>query len=58
MTSGRIHYHLLVVMAQDIPTGFDFAAVKGGDYRSASEYLRKEWKFWRETAPKYGFGRT
>jgi Arc/MetJ-type ribon-helix-helix transcriptional regulator len=58
MTSGRIHYHLLVVMAQDIRTGFDFGAVKRGDYRSASEYLRKEWRFWRETTPKYGFGRT
>jgi hypothetical protein len=58
MTSGRIHYHLLVVMAEDIRTGFDFAAVKRGDYRSASVYLRREWSFWRETAPKYGFGRT
>jgi hypothetical protein len=27
-------------------------------YRSASDYLRREWKFWRVTAPKYGFGRT
>ena len=58
MTSKRIHYHLLVVMAGDIRTGFDFAAVKRGDYRSASDYLRREWKFWRQTAPKYGFGRT
>ena len=58
MTSGRIHYHLLVVMAEDIRTGFDFRAVKGGDYRSASVYLRREWSFWRATAPKYGFGRT
>ena len=58
MTSKRIHYHLLVVMAEDIRTGFDFAAVKRGDYRSAGEYLRREWKFWRVTAPKYGFGRT
>jgi hypothetical protein len=58
MDSKRIHYHLLVVMAEDIRTGFDFAAVKQGDYRSASDYLRREWKFWRETAPKYGFGRT
>jgi hypothetical protein len=45
-------------MAQDIRTGFDFAAVKRGDYRSASDYLRREWKFWRGIAPKYGFGRT
>jgi hypothetical protein len=58
MDSGRIHYHLLVVMAEDIRTGFDFVAVKAGDYRSASAYLRAEWFFWRETAPKYGFGRT
>ena len=58
MDSKRIHYHLLVVMAEDIKIGFDFAAVKRGDYRSAGDYLRKEWKFWRETAPKYGFGRT
>lgn len=58
MDSRRIHYHLLVVMAEDIRTGFDFKAVKRGDYRSASQYLRREWKFWRQTAPKYGFGRT
>jgi hypothetical protein len=58
MDSKRIHFHLLVVMAQDIRTGFDFAAVKRGDYRSAGGYLRREWKFWRESAPKYGFGRT
>ncbi len=58
MSSQRIHYHLLVVMAQDIRTGFDFQAVKRGDYRSASAYLRAEWAFWRNTAPRYGFGRT
>ena len=58
MTSKRIHFHLLVIMAEDIRTGFDFAAVKQGDYRSASDYLRREWSFWRATAPKYGFGRT
>ncbi len=58
MDSGRIHYHLLVVVAEDIRTGFDFKAVKRGDYSSAGDYLRREWKFWRETAPKYGFGRT
>jgi hypothetical protein len=58
MDSQRIHYHLLVVLAQDVRTGFDFAAVKRGDYRSANTYLRREWQFWRGTAPKYGFGRT
>lgn len=56
--SRRIHYHLLVPVAEDIRTGFDFAAVERGDYRSAGDYLRREWRFWRVTAPKYGFGRT
>jgi hypothetical protein len=58
MDSGRIHYHLLVVMAEDIRTGFNFAAVKRGSYSSASPYLRREWSFWRSNAPKYAFGRT
>lgn len=55
--SGRVHYHLLVDMAQDIRTGFDFDAVKRGDYRSASRYLRKVWRYLRRVGPKYGFGR-
>ena len=45
-------------VAAGIRTGFDFAAVGRGDYRSASPYLRGEWLMWRQTAPKYGFGRT
>ena len=56
--SGRIHYHLLVALDADIRTGFDFVAVKRRDYRSASEYLRSEWGFWRHVAKTYGFGRT
>lgn len=56
--SGRIHYHLLVVLDGDIRTGFDFIACAKGDYRSANKRLRDEWFFWRKTAPKYGFGRT
>jgi len=55
--SKRIHYHLLVVLAEDIRTGFDFAAVEQGNYSSANSFLRSEWSFWRVTAPKYGFGR-
>lgn len=56
--SGRIHYHLLVVMGSDIRTGFDFTAIARHDYRSAGPQLRKEWVFWRRTAKEYGFGRT
>ena len=56
--SGRIHFHLLIVCPEDIRTGFDFAAVDSGDYKSANRWLRGEWSFWRATAPKYRFGRT
>lgn len=56
--SGRIHYHLLVVIGFDIRTGFDFAAVDAKDYSSANPALRAEWAYWRKTAPSYGFGRT
>lgn len=58
MKSGRIHFHLLVVLGTDIRTGFDFAAAGRGDYRSANSGLRAEWAFWRGTARDYGFGRT
>jgi hypothetical protein len=60
MKSGRIHFHLLVVLAGgvDIRTGFSFEQAGRGVYASANDALRKEWTFWRTTAPLYGFGRT
>jgi hypothetical protein len=58
MRSGRVHYHCLVVLANDIRSGVDFEAFNRGCYASASEPLRSEWAFWRETAPRYRFGRT
>lgn len=57
MKSGRIHFHLLVVLPVDIRTGFNFAEAENGVYSSANKYLRGEWAFWRATAKKYGFGR-
>jgi hypothetical protein len=58
--NGRIHYHLLVVLKDDIRTGADFAEfAKGkGHYQSANPALRLEWTFWRKTAPQFRFGRT
>jgi len=56
--SGRIHFHLVVTMRNDIRSGFDFAGIARRDYRSAGNHLRSEWAFWRKTAPSYGFGRT
>lgn len=58
MKSGRIHFHLLVVLPVDVRSGFDFEAAKREDYRSANQYLRGDWAFWRQTARSYGFGRT
>lgn len=54
---GRIHFHLVVVMSQDIRTGFDFDQVKRRDYSSASAYLKAEWAFLRALMPEYSFGR-
>ena len=56
--SGRIHYHLLVVLDQDIRTGVNFEAFANGNYGSAGPHLRAEWAFWRNAARAYGFGRT
>lgn len=56
--SGRIHYHMLIVLDQDIRTGFKFQEADQGNYSSANPKLRSEWAFWRNTAKKYGFGRT
>lgn len=56
--SGRWHFHCVVVAPGDIRTGSDFDAFDRGDYRSAGPLLRREWAFWRETAPRYKFGRT
>jgi len=56
--SGRVHFHLVVVLNADIRTGFDFGQAERGIYTSASPALRAEWAFWRNTAKKYGFGRT
>ena len=58
MKNKRIHFHLLVPVGSDIKTGFDFEAVKRRDYRTASVSLRAEWAFWRQTVPRYKFGRT
>lgn len=62
--SGRIHFHLLVPMAADIRSGFDFEQVNDDKlpprerYKSASPALKEFWADMREAAEKYGFGRT
>lgn len=55
---GAIHYHLVVVVGEDIRSGIDFEALAKRDYRSASPYLRSIWRDLRKHLPKYGFGRS
>ncbi|HVU15530.1 MAG TPA: hypothetical protein VHD32_01295 [Candidatus Didemnitutus sp.] len=54
---GKIHFHLVVVLEEDIRRGFNFDQVRNRDYSSASPYLKAEWKWLRETLPSYHFGR-
>ena len=56
--SGRIHFHLLVALPFDARSGFNFSEIAQGKYSSANKKLKSEWFFWRQTAHKYGFGRT
>lgn len=55
--SGRIHYHFVLVVPEDIHTGVDPEAIAQGDYATANKALRREWAFWHKTCKKYGFGR-
>lgn len=61
--SGRIHFHCVVSLRDDIRTGFDFAQAtdvfldKRTRYSSASSALKAEWSFLRGACEKYGFGR-
>lgn len=54
--TGRIHFHLVVVMPGDIRSGFDHEAIKRRDYSSACMLLEDEWAFLRHNVTKYGFG--
>lgn len=59
---GGIHFHLVVVCDADIRGAINFRAAfppggGRGDYRTANDALRGEWRFWRENAERYGFGR-
>lgn len=55
--SGRIHWHLVLVLLEDIRTGVAFDEFDRGNYQSAGKYLRSLWKDLRRILPRYGFGR-
>lgn len=54
---GAWHLHLLVIVAQDIRSGVEWAEFERGIYRSASPYLRSLWALLRARCAAYGFGR-
>jgi hypothetical protein len=66
---GSIHFHLVVALAFDIRTGFDFARLQAATPQDRAEKgfwralageghpILAEWAFWRKTAKAYGFGR-
>ncbi len=57
--NGAIHFHMVASLKSgaDVRTGFNHAAVRGGEYSSAGEPLRALWALMREKLPEYGFGR-
>jgi len=55
--SGHVHFHLLIVLEQDIRTGCDWEQFEVGKYGSAPLALRQEWAWLRKHLGAYGFGR-
>jgi len=55
---GAWHYHLIVILTQDIRTGINFEEIAQGKYSSTSPHLKKLWSSLRMNLPKYGFGRS
>jgi hypothetical protein len=56
--SGNWHAHAVVNVGWDIRTGFPFDQVEKKFYATVDPRLRRLWTHLRETAVKYGFGRT
>lgn len=54
---GRVHYHMLCAVADDVRTGTNFEEFREKNFRSANVALRAFWSWWRRNATKYGFGR-
>ncbi len=56
--TGSWHAHCVVNVGWDIKTGFPFEQVQKRFYANVDPRLRELWKLLRESAEKYGFGRT
>lgn len=54
--SGRIHYHLIIVVPVDIQTGFDPVTNQGAG--SGWVWLCRERRLLRKLLPRYSFGRS
>lgn len=65
--SGRLHFHCVVALREDIRTGFDFEEYRRrveGHIRfrasdvGANNFLRHVWAVIRQALPRHGFGRS
>lgn len=56
--SGAVHFHLAVELPFEAREGYDWEAVRKGDYASANPALRALWALLRQRLPKFGFGRS
>lgn len=55
--TGRLHFHLVIVMDQDVRTGFDFSKTTfKSENPTASQYFRCEHEAIKAALQKYGFG--
>lgn len=56
--TGNWHSHSVIDLGWDIKTGFPFGEVAARNYKNVDPRLKDIWKTLRESAVKYGFGRT
>jgi hypothetical protein len=56
--TGRIHWHLIVALDEDVGTGVDHEAVKKrDDYTTIGPYLKRMWKRMKISGKRYGLGK-
>ena len=56
--TGRIHWHLIVALDEDVASGVDHEAVRERhDYTTIGPYLKSIWKRMKKSGKKYGLGK-
>lgn len=56
--TGRVHWHLIVALDEDVASGVDHEAVRERhDYTTIGPYLKSIWERMRKSGKKYGLGK-